>query len=243
MADALLTRASLLIRLRDPDDRVAWQQFVDLYGGLVYAFARKRGLQDADAADLTQEVFQAVAKMAGRWEYNPARGTFRTGYMPLPATRLPSSFAAASPTRLAAATRIFRNVWPRSQVRTKTPTLSGTGVPATAFPPGRRADSGQLRGDDLASLLANRRRGPAGGRSGGGPADVGRGRSTLPRAGCWPGWRNKFNNCKRSSPTPQGTSHGDGFSLPIGRPPPSALDWRPCRRGAGCRSAGVRVAS
>ncbi|MBY0522073.1 MAG: sigma-70 family RNA polymerase sigma factor [Gemmataceae bacterium] len=77
MADALLTRASLLLRLRDPEDRAAWQQFVELYGTLVYGFARQRGLQDADAADLTQDVFQAVAQAAGRWQYDPAQGTFR----------------------------------------------------------------------------------------------------------------------------------------------------------------------
>jgi RNA polymerase sigma factor (sigma-70 family) len=77
MADALLTRASLLVRLRDPQDRAAWQQFVELYGSLVYGFARQRGLQDADAADLTQEVFLAVSQAAGRWQYDPRQGTFR----------------------------------------------------------------------------------------------------------------------------------------------------------------------
>jgi RNA polymerase sigma-70 factor (ECF subfamily) len=77
MADALLTRASLLVRLRDREDRAAWQQFVELYGSLVYGFARQRGLQDADAADLTQEVFLALARAAGRWQYDPRRGTFR----------------------------------------------------------------------------------------------------------------------------------------------------------------------
>jgi RNA polymerase sigma-70 factor (ECF subfamily) len=77
MGDALLTRASLLARLRDPQDRAAWQQFVELYGSLVYGFVRQRGLQDADAADLTQEVFLAVAQAAGRWQYDPRQGTFR----------------------------------------------------------------------------------------------------------------------------------------------------------------------
>jgi RNA polymerase sigma-70 factor (ECF subfamily) len=77
MADALLTRASLLARLGDPKDRAAWQQFVELYGSLVYGFARQRGLQDADAADLTQEVFLAVARVAGRWHYDPKQGSFR----------------------------------------------------------------------------------------------------------------------------------------------------------------------
>ncbi|HZU35386.1 MAG TPA: sigma-70 family RNA polymerase sigma factor [Gemmataceae bacterium] len=77
MGDALQTRASLLARLGDPKDHTAWRQFVELYGGLVYRFVRQRGLQDADAADLTQEVFLAVAEVAGRWHYDPKRGSFR----------------------------------------------------------------------------------------------------------------------------------------------------------------------
>jgi RNA polymerase sigma factor (sigma-70 family) len=77
MGDALLTRASLLARLVDPEDRAAWQQFVELYGRLVYGFVRQRGLQDADAADLTQEVFLALAGGAGQWKYDPERGSFR----------------------------------------------------------------------------------------------------------------------------------------------------------------------
>jgi len=77
MTEGLLTRASLLARLGDPQDRAAWQEFVALYGSLVYGFARNRGLQDADAADLTQEVFLAVAQAADRWKYDPKQGTFR----------------------------------------------------------------------------------------------------------------------------------------------------------------------
>jgi RNA polymerase sigma factor (sigma-70 family) len=77
MAELPGTRASLLIRLRDPDDREAWRQFVALYAPLIHGLARKRGLQDADAADLTQEVLQAVAGAVGRLDYDPARGTFR----------------------------------------------------------------------------------------------------------------------------------------------------------------------
>ena len=71
------TRASLLLRIRDPGDAEAWRQFVQLYAPVVYAFARRRQLQDADAADLTQEVLRNVAKAAGRLNYDPARGTFR----------------------------------------------------------------------------------------------------------------------------------------------------------------------
>jgi RNA polymerase sigma factor (sigma-70 family) len=77
MAEFPPTRASLLVRLRDPRDGEAWRQFVDLYTPLVYWYARQQGLQDADAADLSQEVLGAVAGAVGRLEYDPARGAFR----------------------------------------------------------------------------------------------------------------------------------------------------------------------
>jgi RNA polymerase sigma-70 factor (ECF subfamily) len=77
MADSPDTRPSLLVRMRDAQDRAAWQMFVDLYGPLVYRFARKRGLQDADASDLTQNVLQAVTSAIHRLDYDPARGPFR----------------------------------------------------------------------------------------------------------------------------------------------------------------------
>ncbi len=77
MPDSPETRPTLLVRLRDAQDRDAWQLFVDLYGPLVYRFARKRGLQDADAADLTQTVLQAVSGGIHRLEYDRARGPFR----------------------------------------------------------------------------------------------------------------------------------------------------------------------
>jgi RNA polymerase sigma factor (sigma-70 family) len=77
MPDAPITRPSLLVRIRDPRDGPSWSQFVDLYAPLVYGFARKHGLQDADAADFTQEVLRNVAGAVGELDYNPQRGTFR----------------------------------------------------------------------------------------------------------------------------------------------------------------------
>jgi RNA polymerase sigma-70 factor (ECF subfamily) len=71
------TRASLLARLRDPQDERAWREFWEIYEPLVYRLARRKGFQDADAAELTQEVFVAVASAIARWEPDPARGSFR----------------------------------------------------------------------------------------------------------------------------------------------------------------------
>jgi RNA polymerase sigma-70 factor (ECF subfamily) len=51
---------------------------VEIYAPLVYRLARRRGLQDADAADLTQDVLQAVNRAAPRLDYDPERGAFRS---------------------------------------------------------------------------------------------------------------------------------------------------------------------
>jgi RNA polymerase sigma-70 factor (ECF subfamily) len=77
MQSPSITHASLLLRIRDPDDHLAWREFVGLYAPLVHAYGRHHGLQDADAADLVQEVFRRVAKASPQFEYDRARGTFR----------------------------------------------------------------------------------------------------------------------------------------------------------------------
>jgi RNA polymerase sigma factor (sigma-70 family) len=78
MAELPSTRPSLLVRIRDLHDQEAWGEFVEIYGPVVFTFARKRGLQEADAGDLTQEVLRAVAAVAGRLEYDPRKGWFRS---------------------------------------------------------------------------------------------------------------------------------------------------------------------
>jgi RNA polymerase sigma-70 factor (ECF subfamily) len=71
------TRPSLLIRIRDVQDHLAWADFIEVYAPLIHAYARTRGLQDADAADVTQEVLHSVATHAKRFEYDSSRGSFR----------------------------------------------------------------------------------------------------------------------------------------------------------------------
>jgi RNA polymerase sigma-70 factor (ECF subfamily) len=88
MAEIPPTRASLLVRLSDARDGAAWAEFVDLYGPLVYGYLRKQGLQDADAADLSQDVLGAVAGAIGRLEYDRARGAFRNWLFTLVRGRL-----------------------------------------------------------------------------------------------------------------------------------------------------------
>ena len=68
MTDFPETRDSLLVQVRSPANREAWDQFVQLYQPVIYRLARHRGLQDADAQDLAQQVLMAVASAIGRWE-------------------------------------------------------------------------------------------------------------------------------------------------------------------------------
>ena len=75
--DALLTRPSLLLRVRDLGNQRAWEEFVEIYTPLVYGYCRSRGLQDGDAADVAQETMRVVAQAIGKFEYDPQKGKFR----------------------------------------------------------------------------------------------------------------------------------------------------------------------
>ena len=77
MVDSPQTRASLLLRLRDARDDRSWTQFAEVYAPLIYGYVRRRGLQDHDAADLTQEVLAIVARAVHGLNYDAERGSFR----------------------------------------------------------------------------------------------------------------------------------------------------------------------
>jgi RNA polymerase sigma-70 factor (ECF subfamily) len=58
-------------------DQAAWQRLIDLYGPLVYRWCRRWELPEQDAADVFQDVFQAVAKNIGGFRKENAGDTFR----------------------------------------------------------------------------------------------------------------------------------------------------------------------
>jgi RNA polymerase sigma-70 factor (ECF subfamily) len=71
------TRVTLLGRLRAaPDDPAAWSEFVTWYGEKIYAWCRAWGLQEADAQDVTQEVFLNLSVRMQDFRYD-SRGSFR----------------------------------------------------------------------------------------------------------------------------------------------------------------------
>ncbi|MFO0953952.1 MAG: sigma factor [Isosphaeraceae bacterium] len=71
------TRISLLARIRDASDEPSWNLFVRVYGPFIYGMCRKAGLDEAGAADATQNVFVRVYRSIRAFEYHPERGRFR----------------------------------------------------------------------------------------------------------------------------------------------------------------------
>ena len=70
------TSLSLLERVR-ARDRAAWERLVRLYGPMVYGWCLRAGLQPADAADVGQDVFAAVARGIDGFRRDRAGDTFR----------------------------------------------------------------------------------------------------------------------------------------------------------------------
>lgn len=70
------TSASLIARIQrqEPD---AWRKLADVYTPLVYGWARRGGLSDADAADAVQEVFRSVYAHATDFDARGEQSSFR----------------------------------------------------------------------------------------------------------------------------------------------------------------------
>lgn len=70
------TRPSLLVRLRNSRDDQAWAEFTAVYEPVIYRLTQRRGLQDADAREVVQEVLMSVASAIDRFDAATA-GSFR----------------------------------------------------------------------------------------------------------------------------------------------------------------------
>lgn len=93
MTDA--TRLTLIGRLADWNDRVRWQQFFETYWRLIYAVARRAGLNDAEAQDVVQETVLAVAKNITR--YDRAAGRFKPWLLQMTRWRIADQFRKRLP--------------------------------------------------------------------------------------------------------------------------------------------------
>jgi len=72
------TRETLLSRLRDWGDDQSWNEFFRLYWNLIYSVAKRAGLSDVEAQDVTQETVVTVAKQMPEFSYDRSKGSFRS---------------------------------------------------------------------------------------------------------------------------------------------------------------------
>lgn len=72
-----VTNETLIARVRDPQDREAWSEFVSIYRPLIYRIGRRYGLQDVDAQNLVQDVLQKVTRQVERWVSGKPSGGLR----------------------------------------------------------------------------------------------------------------------------------------------------------------------
>ena len=77
MTRTSVTNEQLIADIRDPRDREAWIEFVDVYSPSIYRVGRQMGLQDADALDLVQQVCCRVRDKISDWKSGQPVGSFR----------------------------------------------------------------------------------------------------------------------------------------------------------------------
>lgn len=78
MISQTATHATLLARLSGPSDPVAWREFCDRYEDLIRGFGRRQGLSPSDCDDTVQDVLLSLTKAMPSFQYDPARGKFRS---------------------------------------------------------------------------------------------------------------------------------------------------------------------
>lgn len=71
------TSESLILQVRDPADRDAWERFEQIYRPVIFRIARAKGLQHSDALDLVQQVLLSVSMAIPSYEKRSDGTCFR----------------------------------------------------------------------------------------------------------------------------------------------------------------------
>lgn len=91
------TRATLIEKLKNWQDRPSWQQFFDTYWRLIYSVARKAGLSVEESQDVVQETMFAAAKHLPGFKYDPAFGSFKGWLLNMTRWRITDQFRKRAP--------------------------------------------------------------------------------------------------------------------------------------------------
>jgi RNA polymerase sigma factor (sigma-70 family) len=68
----------VLRAVANTENEAAWQRLFDLYAGFVFSIARSKGLKPEDADDIVQIVFADLARNLPTFQYDRAKGKFRS---------------------------------------------------------------------------------------------------------------------------------------------------------------------
>ncbi|MDP1799040.1 MAG: sigma-70 family RNA polymerase sigma factor [Planctomycetaceae bacterium] len=71
------TRWSLVVRLQDERDEAAWHEFIVEYEPFLLTYLHRRGLQEADARDVAQQVMTSICQSVANWKPDGRPGAFR----------------------------------------------------------------------------------------------------------------------------------------------------------------------
>jgi len=71
------TSATLLDRLRDGRDGLAWDEFFQRYWLLIYSYASRRGCSPHSAEEIVQDIMLKLFERKDVFRYDPGRGRFR----------------------------------------------------------------------------------------------------------------------------------------------------------------------
>lgn len=100
------TSPTLISRLRQAEDQDAWCLFESIYRPLIRNYCARRGLQEHDIDDLTQEVLSSVNRAIPKFVYQPERGRFRAWLGTITANQVRKFFRKSQPDRAAVSEEI-----------------------------------------------------------------------------------------------------------------------------------------
>lgn len=93
------TNTSLILRIKDPQNAIAWNELMAIYRPVVLRLARRKGLLHEDAEDLVQSVFLSVARAIDKWEPGDDQPRFRNWLGKITTNAILNAITRARPDR------------------------------------------------------------------------------------------------------------------------------------------------
>ncbi|XZE20712.1 RNA polymerase sigma factor [Pirellulaceae bacterium SH449] len=102
------TNPSLILRIKDLQNAVAWNELMAIYRAVVYRLARRKGLLHEDAEDLVQSVFMSLAKAIDRWEHGEGPPRFRNWLGKIARNAIVNAVTRVKPDRATGTSSVMR---------------------------------------------------------------------------------------------------------------------------------------